>query len=101
MFETVGIIAKEDDLRVIETCRSLVAYLDARGIPYLLDRECAAAVPEEVPRFLRQPFHRQPFFFWLRFTVHHSLADCERHSSPAAGLFRPAHAVPAAVLLRN
>jgi len=45
MFETVGIIAKQDDLRVIETCRSLVAYLDARGIPYLLDRECAAAVP--------------------------------------------------------
>jgi NAD+ kinase len=45
MFETVGIVAKQNDPRVIETCQSLVAYLRARDIPHLLDPVCAAAVP--------------------------------------------------------
>ena len=45
MFETVGIVAKQDDPRVAETCRSLCAYLRSRGVRYLLDRVCAAAVP--------------------------------------------------------
>lgn len=45
MFETVGIVAKENDPRVAETCQSLVGYLRSRGVSHLLDPVCAAAVP--------------------------------------------------------
>jgi NAD+ kinase len=46
LFETVGIIAKQDDPRVGEACRALVGYLRQRGTRVLVDPACAVAVPE-------------------------------------------------------
>jgi NAD+ kinase len=46
MFQTLGLIAKQDDPRAGETCRALLAYLRRRGTAYLVDAGCAAAVPE-------------------------------------------------------
>ena len=46
MFESVGIVAKQDDPRVAETCRALIDYLHRRGCAYHLDTGCTAAVPE-------------------------------------------------------
>jgi NAD+ kinase len=46
MFKTVGIIAKHDDPRVVETCRALFAYLRGHGISFHIDPGCAEVVPE-------------------------------------------------------
>jgi NAD+ kinase len=46
VFDTIGIVAKQNDPRVAETCRALVDYLRGQGRAYLLDNGCTASVPE-------------------------------------------------------
>jgi NAD+ kinase len=49
VFQTLGLIAKQDDPRAGETCRSLLAHLRGHGVPYLVDSGCGATVPEARP----------------------------------------------------
>jgi NAD+ kinase len=47
MFKKVGLIAKRGDPRVEETLKSLVHYLKARHIAFVVDPECARQYPRE------------------------------------------------------
>ncbi len=47
MFTKVGLITKVEDERVRRTVRSLLRYLEDRGIPFAAENECATVLPQE------------------------------------------------------
>ncbi len=49
MFSKVGVIAKAEDERLRKTLATLIAYLDARGIPFAMENACTACVAAGVP----------------------------------------------------